>query len=75
MVVSTDQAPSKNGNKKKEFMSTELSAFEVEQQAVQKLIESKSRMEAELGKVIIGQKEVTEQLLISLFAGGHCLLT
>ena len=56
-------------------MSTELSEFEVEQQAVQKLIESKSRMEAELGKVIIGQKEVTEQLLISLFAGGHCLLT
>lgn len=29
----------------------------------------------QLGRVIIGQKEVTEQLLYCLFAGGHCLLT
>ena len=29
----------------------------------------------ELAKVIVGQKEVIEQLLISLFAGGHCLIT
>ena len=56
-------------------MSTELTEFEIERQAVEKLVESRARMEAELGKVIIGQKEVTEQLLISLFAGGHCLLT
>ena len=33
------------------------------------------RIDAELSKVIIGQKEVTSQLLISLFAGGHCLIT
>ena len=26
-------------------------------------------------KVIVGQKEATHQLLISLFAGGHCLIT
>lgn len=56
-------------------MSAELTEFEIERHAVEKLMDSKSRMEAELGKVIIGQKEVTDQLLISLFAGGHCLLT
>ncbi len=33
-----------------------------------------AQIEAELGKVIIGQKSVIEQLLITLFAGGHCLL-
>ena len=30
---------------------------------------------AELGKVIVGQKDVIEQILIALFAGGHCLIT
>ncbi len=29
---------------------------------------------SELGKVIVGQQEVIDQLLISLFAGGHCIL-
>jgi len=28
----------------------------------------------EIGKVIIGQQEVVDQLLISMFSGGHCLL-
>ena len=30
---------------------------------------------AELRKVIIGQDEVVEQVLIALFTGGHCLIT
>ena len=30
---------------------------------------------AELRKVIVGQDEVVEQILIALFAGGHCLIT
>lgn len=29
---------------------------------------------SEIGKVIIGQKEIIDQLLISLLSGGHCLL-
>ncbi|MBM84361.1 MAG: AAA family ATPase [Planctomycetaceae bacterium] len=37
--------------------------------------ESRGRIDAELSKAIIGQKEVIDQVLISLFAGGHCLLT
>jgi len=28
----------------------------------------------EIGKVIVGQTEIVEQVLITLFAGGHCLL-
>ncbi len=43
--------------------------------AVEKIHESRGRIERELAKVIVGQKEATHQLLISLFAGGHCLIT
>ncbi len=31
-------------------------------------------LRAAIGRVIVGQHEVVEQLLIGLFAGGHCLL-
>jgi len=33
------------------------------------------RLESELAKVIVGQREVIDQILIALFAGGHCLIT
>jgi MoxR-like ATPase len=32
------------------------------------------RIEAELGKVIVGHHEVIRSVLTALFAGGHCLL-
>jgi MoxR-like ATPase len=44
-------------------------------QAVEKLIAGRAKIETELAKVIVGQKEVIEQILIALFAGGHCLIT
>ena len=56
-------------------MTADGDAFEGERQVVEKIHESRGRIERELGKVIVGQKEVTHQLLISLFAGGHCLIT
>ncbi|MCE9545817.1 MAG: MoxR family ATPase [Planctomycetia bacterium] len=43
-------------------------------QAVQKLNEAYRRITAELGKVIVGQKQVIEELMVALFARGHCLL-
>jgi MoxR-like ATPase len=46
-----------------------------EQEVVQQIVSGKARIERELAKVIVGQKEVIEQLLIALFAGGHCLIT
>lgn len=42
--------------------------------AVEHLSESCKRLTDELGKVIVGQDRVIEELLISMFAGGHCLL-
>ncbi|MEP6780777.1 MAG: MoxR family ATPase [Gemmatimonadaceae bacterium] len=32
------------------------------------------RLDAEIGRVIIGQNQVRREVLMSLFAGGHCLL-
>ena len=43
-------------------------------QAIQRLGESYGRLTGELGKVIVGQQDVIEQLLIALFARGHCVL-
>ncbi len=43
-------------------------------QAIARLNESYTHLRRELAKVVVGQKEVVEQLLIALFAGGHCLL-
>ncbi len=46
-----------------------------EKQAVEQILAGRERIQTELAKVIMGQKEVIEQLLITLFAGGHCLIT
>jgi MoxR-like ATPase len=43
-------------------------------QAVQQLNEAFQQITRELAKVIVGQQEVVEQLLVAMFAGGHCLL-
>lgn len=50
-------------------------ALETERRAVEILKASRAKIDAELSKVIIGQKDVIEQLLISLLAGSHCLIT
>ena len=36
---------------------------------------SRRRIKEELSKQIIGQEQAVEQLMIALFAGGHCLIT
>lgn len=38
------------------------------------LRESSARLRKELGKVIVGQHEVIEQMLIAMFCGGHSIL-
>jgi len=43
-------------------------------QAVEKIREAKDGIYSEVGKVIFGQRKIIEQLLISLIAGGHCLI-
>ncbi len=42
--------------------------------AVENLNSAYERIKGEIGKVIIGQEKVIEQLLISLLSSGHCLL-
>ncbi len=43
-------------------------------ESIQELTRTFKLIRAEIAKVIVGQDEVIEQLLISLFARGHCLL-
>jgi MoxR-like ATPase len=42
--------------------------------AIERLNEGYRRITSELGKAIVGQKRVLEELLIAIFARGHCLL-
>ena len=44
------------------------------EQKIQALHRCQNAMLAELGKVVVGQREVLEQLLTTIFAGGHNLL-
>src|SRR5580692_954184 len=47
----------------------------MEKEVVELIRGSRKRIIGELSRVIVGQADVIEQLLISLFAGGHCLIT
>jgi MoxR-like ATPase len=42
--------------------------------AVTRLADAYRRITDELGKVIVGQQQVIEELLVAMFARGHCLL-
>ena len=42
--------------------------------AISQLVEKSKQLKTELSKVIIGQHEVIDQILISVFSGGHTLL-
>jgi MoxR-like ATPase len=42
--------------------------------AVQKLNQAYQTIRGELGKVIVGQHKVIEELMVAIFARGHCLL-
>jgi MoxR-like ATPase len=45
-----------------------------EAEAVRDLAAAHERMREQIGRVIVGQAEVVEQLLTALFSRGHCLL-
>ncbi len=42
-------------------------------EAVKEIAEARRKITGEIGKVIIGQEEVIDQLLIALFSRGHCI--
>ena len=52
-----------------------MSDYETEKKTVEQIRDARERILRELSKVMVGQHEVVKQLLYSLFAGGHCLIT
>src|SRR5215813_4513162 len=52
-----------------------ISAFEADRGTVERLAAGRAQIVGELSKVIVGQQDVIEQILIALMAGGHCLIT
>jgi MoxR-like ATPase len=51
------------------------SAFDTERETAERLLAGRARIDTELSKVIVGQKDVIEQIITALMAGGHCLIT
>lgn len=45
-----------------------------ETKAIDELVQKYNRLKQEIHKVIVGQDEVVDQVLISIFSKGHCLL-
>ncbi|HEV8059982.1 MAG TPA: MoxR family ATPase [Gemmataceae bacterium] len=50
------------------------SPIEADVGALERLTDGYRRLQKELGKVIVGQQRVLEELLIAIFARSHCLL-
>jgi MoxR-like ATPase len=44
-----------------------------DRQAIEKIVNGRHKIKKEIAKVIIGQEEVVDSLLIALFCKGHCL--
>jgi MoxR-like ATPase len=58
-------------------MNNQLSQSELSQddlKSLEKLSDAYTNIRTQLAKVIVGQNEVIEQLMIAIFAKGHCLL-
>jgi len=55
-------------------MAENVAASDDDLESLEQLKTAANRVREELGKVIIGQQDVIEQLLIAIFAEGHCLL-
>ncbi len=54
---------------------TKTPEFELEREMAEKLKDAHATIRKELSKVIVGQKDVVEELLIAVMSGGHCLIT
>ncbi|MDF1825432.1 MAG: MoxR family ATPase [Verrucomicrobiales bacterium] len=58
-----------------EMESKQPEVVDIEQEMAEKLAQARDLIGKELRKVIIGQDEVVDQMLIALLSGGHCLIT
>ena len=57
-----------------EEVVTEPSDYERDRQAVAKIAAARETIRIELAKIIVGQDEAIDEMLIALLSGGHCLL-
>lgn len=55
--------------------STPSTDIDTDAATFEQLQSARPRILGELGKAIVGQHDVIEQILIALMAGGHCLIT
>src|SRR5471030_3451658 len=55
-------------------MSTQGTMVDTDLEAIQKLKSAFDRIKQQLNRVIVGQDQVIEELLIALFSRGHCML-
>jgi len=55
-------------------MSTQGTMVDTDLQSIQKLKSAFDSIKQQLNRVIVGQDQVIEELLIALFAKGHCML-
>ncbi|MCA9026825.1 MAG: MoxR family ATPase [Planctomycetaceae bacterium] len=61
-------------NEQAQAVLSEQDQREREEQAIRGLANAYARMREEIGKVIVGQTDVVDQILIAMFSRGHCLL-
>ncbi len=54
--------------------SNETGPSNGDMEAVGKLSEAYQQIRSQIGKVIVGQEDVIEELMIALFCNGHCIL-
>ena len=53
----------------------EQTEYDRERDAVSRIANARDKIRSELSKVIIGQLDVIDEMLIALLSGGHCLIT
>jgi MoxR-like ATPase len=54
---------------------TEIQEKQREDALIDKLVKGRDLIVRELRKIIVGQENVIEEVMIALFTGGHCLIT
>ena len=70
----SEEGPSPDPRGGKRETQDEIDHREREAQAIRGLSAAYNRMRQEIRKVIIGQHDIVDQLLIALFSRGHCML-
>lgn len=58
----------------KKLIKAYMMNYNSEAEAIDHLVKKRNELKSEINKVIIGQDQVVDQVLISIFSRGHCLL-